>query len=159
MGDGFPVPVRTVYLGLHGGDLAVSRRFGIAWRLARLWRGWLAGLWHRRRGRLVIYDRHGLDARLPRPGSSLRSRTRRWILGHAIPVPQLVLVLDAPAEVLFARKGEHDPATLHAQRRAYLTLAARLPVAQVVDASRPRDEVRRDVVDRVWHRLVAGYRG
>jgi hypothetical protein len=159
LGEGFPVPVRTVYLGLHGGDLARPGSFGIFRRLRRLWIGWLVGRWHRSRGRVVIYDRHGLDARLPRPRASPRSRLRRWILGHAIPPPQLALVLDAPAAVLHARKGEHDEATLDAQRRGYLSLAGRLRQAQIVDANRPRDDVRRDVVDRIWQRLAAGYRG
>ena len=121
-----------------------------------MWRGWLLGRWHRLRGRLVVYDRHALDARIGKPGRTAKARVRRWILGHAIPEPDLVLVLDAPAEVLFARKGEHDVATIADQRQGYLDLAGRLRHAQIVDVSRDADAVRRDVTARIWRRMTAG---
>jgi thymidylate kinase len=150
------IPTRTIYLGLYGSGLDGTRRFGLARRLGRVWRGWLAGRWHRLRGRLVVYDRHALDARMGRPGRTTKARLRRWILGHAIPEPDLVLILDAPAEVLFARKGEHDIASLADQRRRYLELAASLRHARVVDVDRDADAVRRDVTGRIWRRMTLG---
>jgi thymidylate kinase len=156
---GFPVPTRTIYLGLYGAGLAGGGPFGLLHRLGRLWRGWLIGRWHRWRGRLVVYDRHALDARIPGSHSGARSRFRRWILAHAIPSPELIVVLDAPAEVLFARKGEHDIATLEAQRAGYAEIARGFAGAQLVDAARDADVVRRDVTGRTWRRLAQGYRG
>jgi thymidylate kinase len=152
----FPVPTRTIYLGLYGAGLANASRLGFVRRLARLWRGWLAGLWHRLRGRVVVYDRHAFDTLIASTRRSPKARLRRWALLHAIPDPALVLVLDAPAELLFERKGEHDVATLDAQRRGYLALADRLRSAEVVDAIREPDAVRRDAVARTWRRLAAG---
>jgi thymidylate kinase len=155
----FPVPTRTIYLGLYGAGLAAPGRLGFLRRIARLWRGWGAGLWHRLRGRVVVYDRHAFDTLIATSPRSRKARLRRWALLHAIPDPALVLVLDAPAELLFARKGEHDVATLDAQRRGYLALAARIGGAEIVDATRDSEAVRRDAVARTWRRLAGGARG
>lgn len=145
-----PMPVRTAYLGLYaasarGGRLAALRRVG------RLWRGWLGGLWHRLRGRIVVYDRHALDAAIGR-GGSVRRRVRRGLLARAIPGPALIVVLDAPGAVLHARSGEHDPAALETQRAAYRALAERRASARLVDATADPDAVRRTVTDLVWRR-------
>jgi thymidylate kinase len=152
----FPVPTKTIYLGLYGAGLANAGRLGFMRRLARLWRGWLAGLWHRLRGRVVVYDRHAFDTLVGSTRRSPKARLRRWALLHAIPDPALVLVLDAPAELLFERKGEHDVAILDAQRRGYLALAHRLRGGAVIDATRDREAVRRDAVARTWRRLAGG---
>jgi hypothetical protein len=66
------------------------------------------------------------------------------------------MILDAPAALLFARKGEHDVAILDAQRNGYLALAARLHGAEVLDATRDPEAVRRDAVARTWRRLAGG---
>jgi thymidylate kinase len=97
----------------------------------------------------VIFDRHPYDARLAdRPAGS--SRLRRAILGHALPAPDAVVVLDAPAELLYARKPEHPLERVRAQRSAYLDLAARLPHALIVDVTGPLDDVARTVTAAVW---------
>jgi thymidylate kinase len=152
----FPVPTRTIYLGLYGAGLAKAGRLGFLRRLARLWRGWGVGLWHRLRGRVVVYDRHAFDTLITSSRSSPKARLRRWALLHAIPDPALVLILDAPAAMLFERKGEHDVAVLDAQRRGYLALAARVRGAEVIDATRDREAIRRDAVARSWRRLAGG---
>jgi hypothetical protein len=156
VGRGGPLPIRSVYLGLYGGSRAGTRKrgvpgLGLARRLMAMWRGWLIGWWHARRGRLVLFDRHPYDARLGDPGAgSLTARLRRVVLGHALPAPDVVIVLDAPAEVLFARKPEHSVDRIEAQRRRYLALADRLGRAHVVDASAPIDEVARRVTAIAW---------
>jgi thymidylate kinase len=61
-----------------------------------------------------------------------------------------VIVLDAPGKLLWSRKREHSPAHLEQQRREYLRLAARLPRATVVDASRAPDVVLREVTALIW---------
>jgi hypothetical protein len=163
LGQGGPMPRRTVYLGLYGGPRHVARQpgatgrparsrvpgLGLARRLAAMWRGWLVGWWQMRRGRLVIFDRHPYDARLAdRPAGS--SRLRRAILGHALPAPDAVVVLDAPAELLYARKPEHPIERVQAQRAAYLDLASRLRGTVVVDVTGPLDDVARTVTAAAW---------
>jgi thymidylate kinase len=85
------------------------------------------------------------------------TRLRRRLLAGALPSPDVLVVLDAPAEVLRARKGEHDLATLQAQRDRYRALAGR-PGAVLVDATADADAVRREVTDVVWRRWTAGWR-
>jgi thymidylate kinase len=70
----------------------------------------------------------------------------------------VVVLLDAAPEVLFARKGEHDVASLAAQREGYRAVVESLRNGVVVDASRPTDEVVEDVIQAVW-RAEARRRG
>jgi hypothetical protein len=61
-------------------------------------------------GYIVLYDRHFLfDFSLDGVDSNVMAferRLHRWILTRFYPRPSLVVYLDAPAEVLFGRKGE-----------------------------------------------------
>ena len=152
---------RSLYAGLYG---AATPRpvpvpgLRLAARLARLWRLRARAAGWRLRGRVVVFDRHGLDA-VAAAGSRGRAvtRLRRRLLAGALPSPDVLVVLDAPAEVLRARKGEHDLATLQAQRDRYRALAGR-PGAVLVDATADADAVRREVTDVVWRRWTAGWR-
>jgi len=168
LGAGGPLRVRRVYLGLYGGSRRTARgasgarpagRFrlpglGTVRRVAAMWRGWLVGAVGVRRGRLVVFDRHPYDARLADGGRGPR-RIRRAILGHALPAPDVVIVLDAPAELLFARKPEHPVERIEDQRRRYLALARDLPATAVVDVSGPLDEIARRITAIVWGALAA----
>ena len=154
IGAGGPFPRRSVYLGLYGGSRGGRRArripgLGLAQRLVAMWRGWLVGWWAVRRGRIVVFDRHPYDARLE-GGGGLGSRVRRAVLGHALPAPDAVVVLDAPAALLYARKPEHPLERIETQRRRYLALAGRLDGAVVTDASAPLDVVARRVTSVVW---------
>ncbi|MFL5330792.1 MAG: MATE family efflux transporter [Gemmataceae bacterium] len=98
------------------------------------------------RSTLVIHDRHVLDAlvdakryRYAGPGGLLQ-----WIW-RLIPKPDLVILLDAPAEVLQARKQELPFEETAKQVEAYRRLIRSLPNGYVVDASAPL----RDVVSAV----------
>ena len=153
-----PVPVRRTYMGAYGASFGPSRRIaGLALpaKLLKLWRGYAEGSLHAATGGITIYDRYPLDAMLAGPGRlSRRSRVRRWILAHACPPPDLVIILDAPAETLFARKPEHDLATFATQRSAYRALAARLAQGVMLDATRSTDSLRREVTELVWRRYA-----
>ena len=160
----FYFPVRSVYMGLYGAGSAVGRPpRGAADHLGRLvghlgrqWNGYLRAAFHRARGRLVVYDRFGYDALLRQPRSQwLGARVRRWLLSHAVPSPDLVLLLDAPPELLRARKQEHDLTALASQRKAYLDLASRIGRVSVVRTDRSADAVRRDVTELIWQRYLA----
>lgn len=150
----FYFPVRSVYMGLYGAGPTGRAPRGLAGRIARQWIGYARASYHRRRGRLVVYDRFGYDVLLRSPRRpNVRSRLRRWLLAHAIPSPEVSMLLDAPAEVLARRKDEHELDELRSLRHAYLALAQRFDLA-VVAADRPADEVRRELTALIWQRYV-----
>jgi thymidylate kinase len=161
--DTFFFPTRLVYMGLYQNQTAsASSRLpglGLVTRLTTQWRRYGTALYHRGRGRLVIFDRYTYDHMAPgRSGASAKSRARRWLLAHASPPPNLALVLNVPGEVLYARKGEHDVARLEAQRGEFVALAARRPEVELVDGTRDADAVRREVVERIWRRYAERWR-
>ena len=57
-----------------------------------------------------------------------------------------MIYLDAPAEVLLARKGEGTIEALARRRQDYLSLATITASFEVVDATRPLDEVTAEVI-------------
>ena len=158
--ESFYFPTRVGYMGLYQQlrPVSAARRLpylGLALRLSNHWRRYATALYHRGRGRLVIFDRYTYDYAAPgHAGASVKSRARRWLLAHASPAPNLALVLNAPGEQLFARKGEHDAARLEALGQQFVALAERLPEVEVVDATRDADTVRREVVERIWRRYA-----
>ena len=62
------------------------------------------------------------------------------------------MILDAPAQVLFERKGEHDLELLDRHRRGLLELRDGLPQSVVIDATRDSETVLRDVSAAIWER-------
>jgi len=160
----FPVPVRCIYMGLWQREPALSRPklpmrlpgMHTISRLFKVWARYLMAQYHQTSGRVVIFDRYVFDAQPPKRQSvGLRLWIYLWLLAHACPSPDLVLVLDAPGEVLYARKGEHTPDILEAQRRKLLGLRHYIPQVQVVDDTRAESTVYADVVGRVWSQYCA----
>lgn len=124
--------------------LRLTNQLAEEWYREALAWGWV------RRGVVVVFDRHffsdyyaydieGGDAR------SVSRRIHGFVLERLSPKPDLVVYLDAPADVLLARKGEGTIEALARRRRDYLELAAVTRHFAVVDASRPEDEVAADV--------------
>lgn len=157
----FYFPVRSVYMGLYQKGPSAARRripipgLGFLSQLITQWWRYLAARYHQAHGRLVIFDRYTFDALLPPPQRlSWLGRFRRWSLAHACPAPDLVLVLDAPGEVLYARKGEHSVAFLEQQRQRYFELQSYLPQTIVVDATRDAEDVRREATAAIWGRYI-----
>ena len=152
--NAFPFDVRTFYLGLYPAGSEHHRGpkgFGFLQRLGGMWRRYAGARFQQLRGRLVLFDRHPYDARLtPRRRPRRADRARRAVLGHALPAPDLLLILDAPGAVLHARKPEHPADVLEAEMIRYRELAARLPRTELVDATRSPDDVLDDVVARIW---------
>lgn len=104
-----------------------------------------------RRGFVVVFDRHYLvdysnhdlaaHAALP-----FHRRLHGFVLRHLYPRPDVVVMLDAPPEVLLARKGEGTVDDLERRRRDYLALQSQIERFVIVDATGDIDEVYRAVV-------------
>lgn len=133
-------------------------------KLMYLWTDYVLGFYFRvrpllARGRLVIFDRYYQDLLIdPRRFRYSGSMRLARLLAHMIPLPDLMLVLDAPAEVLQARKQEVPAAESARQAEAYRAIAAPLEVrgrAALIDASLPLDEVVRASVERTRSLLAA----
>jgi thymidylate kinase len=123
-------------------------------RLSEEWFRQLVSWWYQLRGYVVLYDRHYLFDFGPEILShqSLEQRVHLWFLTHLYPRPDLVVFLDAPGHVLFARKRESTIDELERRRQGFLRQAARFPNFVCVDATRPLEEVYDDVMAHVLQR-------
>ncbi len=123
---------------------------------------WMTEEWFRQllalgqglRGRIVVFDRHFfLDYYHADVDSAGRrgpaQRLHGWMLRRIYPRPDLVIMLDAPAEVLHARKPEATVAWLERRRQQYLELAPLVPQFVVVDVDRPLDAAVSEVVTAI----------
>lgn len=111
--------------------------------------------WYQSRGFLVVYDRHFLFDHNSGSSARLSNRLFTAFLEHVYPRPDLVLFLDAPAEILLARKQEVPASYLESRRRAYLRRGAEIQHFETIDASDPLDIVYGTVADRIRD-LVTG---
>ncbi len=125
--------------------------FRLANRLAEEWYRQMLSWHYRRAGNLVIYDRHfqfdfNGDPRREHGGQKrLTDRLHVWCLAHLYPEPDLVIYLDAPAEVLFARKGEATMEWLEARRQAFMRQGAQKTNFIQIDATQPLEVVYKNV--------------
>ena len=153
---GVPLPIRYVYMGLWGAgpwDSLLQRVPGgrLGKKVFRSLRGGLTAKYHALLGRIVLLDRVPYDTLLP--GSIDRTPAGRLSNALALrmgPQPDVLMVLDVPGDVMFARKGEHSAQVLEGWRQGYLQLAKRLPMARVLDANRPTALVAEDALGMVW---------
>ena len=122
-------------------------------RVAEEWYRQLIASVQLRRGRIVVFDRHfTADFHASDVAATRRSVSRRvhgFLLTHLYPRPDLVVFLDAPPEVLFARKGEGTIASLGRRRDEYRRLGATLPRFAVVEATGPLEQVVETVADLI----------
>jgi predicted ATP-grasp superfamily ATP-dependent carboligase/thymidylate kinase len=133
--------------GIMKRSLVSGRSFlRLANRLAEEWHRALVASLQRRRGSVVVFDRHffadyyAYDVAPGRHPSPAR-RLHGFVLARLYPKPDLVFYLDAPAETLLRRKGEGTLDALARRRREYLDLAEVMSNFAVVDADRPLDDV------------------
>ena len=120
------------------GSLWVTIRF-VNRMIEALWRQLLSWV-YQILGFIVLYDRHYLFDAAPTIGTNLHKlpwtdRLEFRIFSEIYPKPGLVIFLDAPAEVLFSRKGESTIQNLDKRRETILTMAERLENFVVVDAT------------------------
>jgi hypothetical protein len=157
-----------------------SRPKGLLRRGAKGAKGWLSlgnrlceewyrqGLcwWYLLRRNIVLFDRHYFPDYFAydiAPTDGYRPLSRRfhgWTLKRLLPRPDVIVCLDAPAEVLFARKGEGSVELLERRRQEYLALEGHVKYFAVVDVTQPLDEVVRQVEDHIWqyYRAQGGQR-
>lgn len=100
------------------------------------------------RGDLVLYDRHFyLDylANRVSDGAANRSaaawRVHDFLIEHLFPRPHLTLYLDAPPEILFARKQEVTIERLERMHQAYNHISRHVTGIKVIDSSMSVDEI------------------
>lgn len=108
------------------------------------------------RGGWVVIQRGWWDMAVdPRRYRLSSSRRLLWLMGRVLPSPDLLLVLEAPPEVVFARKEELELQELERQMRSW---REDLPAGQkrvYLDATLPPDEVAR-TASRAVARLLEG---
>ena len=129
--------------------------------IAEEWFRQFVAWYYVRRGEIVIFDRHFVwdyHSSFSNPHNTAGSWMRRWhdqFLRRLYPRPDLVICLDAPAEVLFRRKGEGTLKDRERRRAEYLRLGAVTTNFVVVDVDRPSELVVREVANVIL-RACAG---
>lgn len=124
-------------------------------RLAEEWYRQFLSWKYQRKGHIVVYDRHfQFDFERNRNGAQengfrLTDWLHRWCLANLYPPPDLVIYLDAPAEVLYARKREATVEYLESRRQAFLQQGRQLPNFVVIDTTQPPDIVYSQIVAKL----------
>lgn len=149
-------PTEVVYFGLwKNKDRPMSmlaNLLAIVLRPLNAWRIYLAGLKQSLLGRIVLFDRYTFDARIPVTGRFMALKTYyMYVIGHACPSPDLVLHLDAPGKVMYARKGEKSVHALEKERIAYQQIARSIRQPRLtIDTTKPVDQVAAEAMEFVW---------
>jgi len=113
--------------------------------------------YYKLRGYYVLFDRHFYfdyydhDIANTDPKRPLSSRLHGFMLQKLYPKPDFVIFLDAPSEVLFARKPERTIEILESKRQEYVRLRAAMKNFEVVDVSQPVEIVVRQVCDLIMN--------
>jgi thymidylate kinase len=106
------------------------------------------------RTQLTLFDRCFYDLLVD--SRRIRYGGPPWLLRTAArlsPRPDFVILLDAPPEVLWARKQEVPLEEVTRQRAAYLELARNLPSAVVVNAAQSPEAVIHDALEAIANYL------
>lgn len=146
--------LRPYLLGTEGDGVAVTDPHGKPARsvlasmakLAYFWLDYTFGYWFKVRllkvrSTLVIFDRYYHD--LLMDPKRYRYGAPAWmarIIGKLIPKPDLFIILDAPAEVINARKQEVSLNETKKQRAAYLSFAKEHDNCIVLNTDQSLDE-------------------
>jgi len=131
-------------------------RFLSILKIAAMIVDWQVGYWTyiRRRweeGYFVIADRHSLLDMLADPDRYRYGGHPGYVhLALKIaPIPPLIFLLDAPTQVLQARKQELNQTRLLHLRNSYLDIFSSWPGCTILDAARPVDVIVSDLVKAI----------
>lgn len=159
-----PLGVRVAYLGNRGAGRGGGGRghtkstaretAGVLKDFARAARRLAREHWASARGSIVLCDRHpkellAVRPRRPRVAAALEQALVRW----ALPWPDVVVVLEAPAEVLHRRKQEHPIERLEEWLHSYRRVLGPRG-ATFVDTTIPQEETVRIVSELVWREVA-----
>jgi len=125
--------------------------FRIANLIAEEWFRQFVTWYYIARGNIVIFDRHfyfdyyKYHIANYGAGRTLGERLHGFMLNNIFPKPDLVIFLDAPAEVLFSRKGEGTIELLEQRRQEYLQFRGRVKQFVTVDTTQSIGNVTRQI--------------
>ncbi len=160
-----PVDVVARYLGgprrSGGGASMVQSGRRPSWRSFAGFPKWAARTlrqvwsveWAARKGSVVVCDRHPLEAGRLGDEPALVKTLKRLAVRALTPAPDLIMLLHAPGEILFERKGEHSPEYLDQITASWTQLVTKRR-GVLVDVDRPPDEICLDIQREVWVRLL-----
>jgi thymidylate kinase len=121
--------------------------FFVVNRVSEQWyRQWFCW-YYQWRGNLVLIDRHfyldylAVKLSAPVDRSVMAWRLHDFLIERVYPRPHLTLYLDAPPEVLYARKQEASLARLQKMREAYTQIRHHVPHFEVLDATLAAEQV------------------
>ena len=120
-------------------------------RIAEAWYKQLISWIFQLRGYVVLYDRHYIfDASTNKTGEELKNqrlttKIHQWLIKNMYSKPDLSILLHAPAEVLYNRKGEADIEYLRAKTQSFMKVGENLKNFVIVDATQPVEEVFKQV--------------
>ncbi len=132
---------------------AIKKAVGFVNRILDVWYRYLVAGYFVRRGFVVLLDRHftydyyHFDINPENGRPSLKRRLNGFLMKHTLPDPDLVICLDAPAEVIFKRKGEFSVEYIESRRRQYKSLASIAKNFALVDANRALEVVVQNVCE------------
>lgn len=134
--------------GFVGRTLSKARSIFLLLNLiAETWYRQVVAWGYQRQGYLVLFDRHFIadhhafnhaDPRLARLAGT---RLQGFLLERYYPRPDLVICLDAPAEVLVARKPELPVERIERLREGYRESSQEFPHFSFVDVTQSKNDV------------------
>jgi len=124
---------------------------GLGVRLVVAWRRLLPGYFAAWRGHIVLCDRHPIEVLAVRPERTrVGTSFERFAARRLLPWPDAIVVLDAPSDVLFARKPEHPIEVLERWRRGYREAFGEATVLATTGSS---EETAAGVSSVVWRAM------
>lgn len=156
--DRLPFPSRYVYMGVwreYPWDRWIRFVPGarLTMRMGRLLFRTGQARYHRTRGRIVLLDRFTYDVLLPSANLDNRGRITAWLVRRVCTEPELVIVLNAPASLMWERKHEQGIDELERRRRTYLQIAETRDFSVVIDARQSIEQVRDEAEQAICARL------
>jgi len=124
-------------------------------RLLEEWFRLIISWYYQSRGFIVLYDRHFIFDYAVDPEKQdlsklrLTERIHLWTLNHLYEKPSLVVFLNAPGTVLFARKGEASVDYIDQKNKLFERIGSTMPNFIIIDASQPVEIVYENIIKKI----------